>query len=217
MDAGGGQGDEHVAGDHGGVVDDLGLVHHAHGEARQIVVVSGHHARVFGGLAADEGAACLDAALRHAGDDVCYLLRDVLADGNVVQEENGLGAAADDVVDAHGHAVDAHGVVLVQQLGDAQLGAHAVGAGDQHRLFHTGKVRGEESAEASNVGDHAGDQRALHVLAHELDALIACFNINAGGGVGRGVGVFHVDALQFLKIGDRGRRPQRGHSFPVQQ
>ena len=59
----------------------------------------------------------------------------VLAAGDVVQEEQGLCAAADDVVDAHGHAVDAHGVVLVHQEGDLELGAHAVGAADQHRAL----------------------------------------------------------------------------------
>ena len=37
-------------------------------------------------------------------------------------------SGADHVVDAHGHAVDADGVVLVQDHGDLQLGAHAVGA-----------------------------------------------------------------------------------------
>ena len=41
-------------------------------------------------------------------------LRHVLSAGDVVQEEERLRAAADYVVDAHGHAVDAHGIVLVQ-------------------------------------------------------------------------------------------------------
>ena len=58
---------------------------------------------------------------------------------------------ADDVVDAHGHAVDADGVVLVHQLGQAELGAHAVGAGDQHRLLHPGNGQAEAAAEAAHV------------------------------------------------------------------
>ena len=114
MDTGGGQGQDHVAGAHGIVVDDPGLVHQAHGEACQVIVVGGHDAGMLGGLAADEGAAGLAAALRHAGDQGGYLLSLIFADGDVIQEEKGLGAAADDVVDAHGHAVDTHGVVLVQ-------------------------------------------------------------------------------------------------------
>ena len=42
---------------------------------------------VLGGLAAGEGAAGLDAALGHAGDDGGHLLGHVFADGDVVQEE----------------------------------------------------------------------------------------------------------------------------------
>ena len=50
---------QHIALRHAAGVDDLGLVHHAHGEAGQIVVLGGHHAGVLGGLTADEGAAGL--------------------------------------------------------------------------------------------------------------------------------------------------------------
>ncbi len=134
VNAGGGQADEGVPFPDPASVDDFGLVHHAHGKARDVIVVGVHDAGVLGGLAANQGAAGLDAALRHAGDDGGDFLRLVFADGDIVQEEQGPGAAADDVVDAHGHAVDADGVVLVQQLGQAQLGAHAVGAGDENRF-----------------------------------------------------------------------------------
>ena len=54
-----------------------------------------------------------------------------LAAGKVVEEKHGLRAAGDNVVDAHGHQVDAHGVVLVHVKGQLQLGAHAVGARHQ--------------------------------------------------------------------------------------
>ena len=134
-------------------------------------------------LAADQGAAGLHAALRHAGNQRGDLLRDVLADGNIVQEEQRLGPAADDVVDAHGDAVDADGVVPVHELRDALLGANAVGAGDQHRLGHATHVRREEAAEAADVRDDAGDKSALHMLFHELYALIAGFDVDTGGGI----------------------------------
>ena len=91
--AGGGQAEDHIAGLDLGLVKDLVLIHHAHGEAGQVILVDGIEARHLGGLAADEGSARLDAALGHTGDDARDLLRDVLAAGDVVQEEQGLGAA----------------------------------------------------------------------------------------------------------------------------
>ena len=179
MDAGGGQGQDDVAGLHLAVVDDLGLVHNAYGEAGQVIIIGSHGAGMLGGLAADEGAAGLDAALGNAGDQGSHLLGIILADGNVVQEENGLCAAADDIVDAHGNTVDTHGVVLAHDLGDALLGAHTIGAGDQNGLAHAGQIGSKEAAEAANIGNHAGDMGALDMRSHELNTFIAGSDIYA--------------------------------------
>ena len=56
---------------------------------------------MLGRLAADEGAAGLDAALGHAGHDLGNLLGEVLPAGDVVQEEQGPGAAAHPVSYTH--------------------------------------------------------------------------------------------------------------------
>ena len=55
--------------------------------------------------------------------------------GDVVEEEQRLGPAAERVVDAHRDQVDADRVVLVDERGDFELRAHAVGAGDEDRVF----------------------------------------------------------------------------------
>ena len=128
MDAGGGQGDDHVTSLHPGVVDDLLLIHNTHGEACQIVLVHRHQAGVLGSLAANQGRAGLDTALGHTAHDLGNFLGNVLAAGDVVQEKQGLCAHADNVVDAHGNGVDADGVVLVHEDGQLHLGAAAVGA-----------------------------------------------------------------------------------------
>ena len=173
--------DEHVPRGQATAVDDLLPVHHAYGKPGQIVVVLGHHARVLGGLPADEGAARLHAALGHAGDNGGDFLREVFAAGNVVQKEQGLCAAANHIVDAHGHRVNADGVVLVQQHGDFQLGAHPVRAGDQNGLLHPGKIRSEQPAKASNAGHDSGDDGAGHMFFHQFHRLIACGYVHPGG------------------------------------
>ena len=180
MHAGGRQADQRVAGADLRIVHDSVAIHHAHGEAGQIVLVLGIEAGHFRRLAAVEGAARLHAALGYAGDDGRDLLGHVFAAGDVVQEGQGLRAAADDVVDAHGHAVDAHGVVLVHQEGDFELRAHAVGAADQHRALHVGHVQLEQAAKAAEAGQHARDGRARHVLLHQFYGLIAGSDVHAG-------------------------------------
>ena len=138
---------------------------------------------MLGSLTADQRSSGLDAAFCHAGDDLCDLLGHVLAAGDVVQEEQGLCAAADHIVDAHGNAVDAHGVMLVQLEGDLELGADAVGTADQHRLLHAGKVGGEETAEAAHVGADAGGHGFCDVFFHQRHRAVPGGDIHAGGGI----------------------------------
>ena len=115
-------------------VDHLGPVDDAHAEAGQVVLVGLHRAGVLGHLAADQRAAGLPAALGDAGDDRGDQLAVELADRDVVEEEERLGAGHEDVVRAHRDEVDSHRVVLAEQLREHELGAHAVGAGDHDRL-----------------------------------------------------------------------------------
>ena len=127
----------------------------------------------------------------------------VLAAGDVVQEEEGGSAAADDIVDTHGHAVDAHGVMLVHQEGQLQLGTHAVGAGHQHRLLHAGQIRGKHAAEAAQGAHHPGDIGGLHHGLDALHRLISGGDVHPGGGVGLRMGVFHLKNLQITVLKPR--------------
>ncbi len=109
-------------------VDDALLLDHANAEAREVVFPLGIHAGHLGGLAADKRAAGELAAL---GDALHHLGRDFvveLAAGEVIEEEERLGALAQHVVHAHGDEIDAHRVMTVQREGKLQLGAEAVGA-----------------------------------------------------------------------------------------
>ena len=149
MQSGGGNADEGVADLDVGAVDDFLLVRKSHAEAGKVIFLRRVEAGHFSGLAADQGAARLHAALRYAAHDVGDLLRDILADGKVIEEEKGLCAAARDVVRAHGNAVDTHRFMLVHEEGDFQLGTHAVSAGDKGGRLHAGEIRLKESAEAA--------------------------------------------------------------------
>ena len=150
---------------------------------------------MFGSLAAHQGAARLHAALGHALDDLCDLLGDILAAGNVVKENQGLRACTDHVIDAHGNAVDADGVVLVQQHGDTQLGADAVGAGNQNRMLHAGAVQLKQAAEAAQTADTVLGHCAGHVLFHQLHRAVTGGNVHACCGVAFRIALFHVLTL----------------------
>ena len=83
---------------------------------------------MLGRLAADQRAAGLLAAARDALDDLAGDGDVELAAGEVVEEEQRLGALDQDVVDAHRDEVDADRVVAVERERELELGADAVGA-----------------------------------------------------------------------------------------
>ena len=106
-------------------------------EAGEVEVAALIEPRHLGGLAADQGGAGDPAALGDAGDELDRVSRLELAGGEIVEEEQRLGALDDEIVDAHGDEVDADRVEDAGVDGDLQLGADAVGGGDQDRVAHS--------------------------------------------------------------------------------
>ena len=117
-----------LAGDEPVALDD------ADREADEVELARLHRAGVLGHLAADQRAAGLAAALGDALDELLDLVGVELADRDVVEEEQRLGALAHDVVDAHRDEVDADRVEAAGGLGDQRLGADAVGRRHEHRV-----------------------------------------------------------------------------------
>src|SRR5690606_22005128 len=186
--AGGGQGQQHVAGLYLAAIDDLGFLHYADAEAGQVIVVAFIHAGHLGGFTTDQRTAGQLAACADAGDHLGGDVDIQLARGVVIKEKQRLGAADHQVVDAHGHEVDADLVVLVQIHRQSQLGADAVGSGHQHRLTVTRR----NLAQGAEAAQTAHDFRARSALGDVLDTIykrVARIDIDTGvlvtdGGLG---------------------------------
>ncbi len=161
-------------------VDDLAVVDHADGESGQVVFAIGIHARHLRGFAPDQSAAGLDAPLGNALDDLGGFFRAKFAGGHVIEEEKGFGTLHDDIVDAHRHQVDADRVVLVGQKSQLELGAHAVGGGDQGRLLVFAGIEGEQAAEAADIRQHLRPGGRLDQRLDHLHKTIAGIDVNAG-------------------------------------
>ncbi len=162
----------------------LGPLDHADREADQVELAGLHRSRVFGHLAADESAACLAAPLGNAADQLLDLRRVELADRDVVEEEQGLGALTHEVVDAHGDEIDPDGVETTGRTSDHGLGSHAVGGGHQNRLPVAGGIEPEQTAEPSDVTDHLRAERGAHVCLDPLHRLLARVDRDPGRLVG---------------------------------
>ena len=168
----GGEPHQHVAVPHAFRPEQTGLVHRADAEPRQIELVVGHDAGVLGRLAAQQRAAGAPASLGHAFHDRGHALRRDLADRQVVQEEQRLGAGAHDVVRAHRDQVDADRVQPPGQPRDLELRADAVGGGGEH----ASPTDAEQPREPADLVGHLGSPRARGQIGDQRDGL--------GGGLG---------------------------------
>jgi hypothetical protein len=197
VEAGRGQAEEDVPLPHA-AREGLLLLDHPHDEAGEVVVVLGVGARHLRGLAADERAAELDAGPGEAGHDLLDLDGIHLPEGNVVEEEEGLGALDEDVVHAVGDEVIAHGVVHPGQDRDLDLGPHPVRRGHEHRLAVAREVRAEHPAEGADLGENGGVEAGL---GQPLDAGLGRVR---GGDVDAGLPVVHGTLESSAKPADAG-------------
>ncbi len=177
-------------------IDHLGPVNHAHAEAGEVVFCRLHDAGMLGHLAAHQGAAGLTAPLGYAGDDLRGELCVERADRDVVEEEERLCAAGEDVVRAHGDQIDANRLVPAQQLREPEFGAHAVGPAHEYRVAHLLERRSaEQPAKAADVADDLAAVRRADGVADEVDRARSLGGVHTGVAVGRRAGVVAVAHL----------------------
>ena len=156
-------------------------------EAGEVVVAALVEARHLGRLAADQRRAGHAAAFRDAFDDEAGGLHVERAGGEIVEEQQRLGALHDEVVDAHRHQVDADRGVLSALDGDLQLGADAVGGRDQNRVAETGRLQVEERAEAAEPAHDARPQRRRRGRLDALHQAVAGVDVDARVAIGQAI------------------------------
>ncbi len=179
--------DQHVAVAHLRAIQQLRLLDCADGEAGQVVFARRVHVGHFSGFASNQRAAGQRAAARDAADHRRSGVHVQLAGGEIVQKEQRLGALHQHVVDAHADQIDADGVVPPELLGQLELGAHAVGAGDQHRLLVLAR-QVEQRAEAAQATHHLRPEAALDQRLDAFDQGIAGVDVDTRVAVGHGQG-----------------------------
>ncbi len=151
------------------------------------------HARHFGRFSAHQRAARLHAAFDDARDEA-FAHADVEFSGRkIVEKEQRLGALDDHVVDAHGHQIDAHGVVPAGVDRQAQLGADAVGSGHQHGLAVAIERHLDQGAESAQPAQHLAAHGTLHVGFDAFDEFLAGVDIDSSLGVGYRGSLSHAD------------------------
>src|SRR5574337_475750 len=138
MEPGRGVREEHIARPYPVPVQCGTLLDHTHDGAGQIEVPGLIEPRHLRGFTADERHAVGPAAPGYPGDDALQH-RDLEARARyIVQERERPRAVDQDVVHTVVDQILAHRVVAAGVEGHEHLGAHAIGAHDEHRVLHVG-------------------------------------------------------------------------------
>ncbi len=132
MGAAGGECNQRVARLHTTAVDNVGALHNAHTKARQIVILTLVHPGHFSGFTAHECGTCELTAFADTGHNRCGHVDIQFAGGVVIEKKQRFSAHDGDVVAAHGHEVNAYGVMDTQIHRQLQFGTYAIGSRYQH-------------------------------------------------------------------------------------
>jgi hypothetical protein len=100
------------------------------------------------------------------------------AHGQIIQEKQGSGPTGDDIVHAHGHQIDADGVVAVHENRDFDFGAHAVGGRNQHRVVIFLHVQVKQPGKPADFPDDPGAVGGFHQGANGLDKGVGLVDIH---------------------------------------
>ena len=137
-------------------------------------------------LATQQRAASGLARLGHAGDDLGNVLGIDLARCDVVEEEQRAGALHQHVVDAVVDDVGADAAVAAEAGGELDLGADAVGRGDQHGFVHRlDGLAAERAAEATDAAKNGRAVGAFDGVLHVADRSRALVDVDTRRGVRR--------------------------------
>ena len=163
---------------------------------------------MLGHLATNQSATTLAATLCDTANNLGNSLGLELAHGNVIQEEQRLSAHRDNVINAHCNQVLAHCVVAVEQLRDGKLGANAVGAADQHGLFHVLQSCSREAgAKATQATNDLGASSCSNSSLDGVNRASALINVNTCVGVGNLLGWISGSGHCFSPYCSEGIRP----------
>ena len=102
-----------------------------------------------------------------------------LLGGEIVQEEQRLGAMNQQIVDAHRDQIDAGDLVPAAPGGELHLAADAIRRRHEQRIFEAGRCQVEKSREPAELGGGAGARGRTHQRLDGANEGMAGFDVDS--------------------------------------
>ena len=171
--------DDPIAGMYVAAVHDAILLDDAEAESGEVEVLARIDPGHFGALASDQRRA---RDLAAPGDSLDHHLggRQLEpAHGQVVQEQDRLGALREHVVRAHRHQIDPDRLVARRLHRQSKFGSDAVRGGDQHRASVTVGRQPVQRCEPADPADHARPVGSARYCADPIDEPAAPVDVDS--------------------------------------
>src|SRR5687767_3702145 len=139
---------------------------------------------MLGGFAADQYAARLPATV---GDAANHSLGDTdveFAANEIIQEKQRLSTLGQNIVDTHGHQIDAYCLMNTGRESNLKLGADTVGRGYKNGFTVAASLQIEKRAKTANAGQQSRQFGFLGNAADATHQLIARLDADTRSGVG---------------------------------
>ena len=180
MHATGGQAQHTVVGLDRLARQDLGFLHHPNSKTGQIVFAHRVHVGHLGCFSTNQSAVGHFTALGNALNDGARGLHIEFAAGEIIQKIKGLGALDQNVIDTHGHQINAHIGMHIPLKGEFEFGPDTIGAAHQNRLVvAAGDFK--HGAKAANTGQDTFAHGFFGKRLDALDQVVSGLDVNAGG------------------------------------
>ncbi len=149
-------------------------------EPRQIIAPGRIHPGHFSGLAANQRASCLNAAIGNPGNNISGNPLFEFSGGKIIKKEQRHGTLGQHIIGAHRHQINAQPAMPAGGAGQFQLGADTIGAGDQNRVIKASGPEVKRAAKPAQRDCSPGPARPGGIIADRLNKSIASVDINAG-------------------------------------
>ena len=181
MQTGARQTDDKVAGASAIPVDDAISFDNSDAKTCKVVIAWGVEIRQDCSFSTCKCAACINAAVANSLDKRSCKFDIILRHCKVIKKDNGFCTRAKAIINRHCNKIDANGVVFLHHRCNFKLGAYAIIAGNQNRMFVIAgekaavKIETKKAGKSAKPTHHPGSVGSLDQRRHGVDCLLVQF------------------------------------------
>ncbi len=181
-------------------IHDSGIIGDSYTESGDIIFSITIHVGHFCRFTTQQRATGLFAAVCYARNDLSRPVDIKLSSGKIIKKKKRTRPLDKNIIGTHGHKINTYRIMSVKGKREFELCAHAVSRGDKYRFTHSGKIRFEQTAKPSDIGQNTMDMRFRNNGFDARNKGIAGVDVYSGVGIRLGTRQGHDPLLKLADV-----------------